>query len=258
MRRRAPVILRPKNWGEFQHYKDRSPPWIRLHRSLLDDYEFHCLPVASKALAPMLWLVAACSENTKTGEFDATPKKMAFRLRMTEAEFVEACKPLIDGGFFSVVDDASGVLAERKRDAVPETETETETEGERENPADPELTTLAALDADPEPDSAASRPRRSPVEIRTWIDGLPPDEDPINADDPIVRYGESIGVPIEFLVLCWDRFVDDQQAKRTRKKDWRAHFRNAVKGNWYKLWWFDQQGVCRLTTQGEQARRAAA
>ena len=51
--------LTPRNWDDFQHYKERRPVWIKLHKNLLDDYEFHCLPVASKALAPLLWLLAS-------------------------------------------------------------------------------------------------------------------------------------------------------------------------------------------------------
>ena len=30
--------LHIKNWGEFQHYKKRNPPWIKLHKKLLDDF----------------------------------------------------------------------------------------------------------------------------------------------------------------------------------------------------------------------------
>ena len=30
-------IIRPRNWHEFQHYHDRKPVWIKLHRSLLSD-----------------------------------------------------------------------------------------------------------------------------------------------------------------------------------------------------------------------------
>lgn len=109
--------LVPKNWHEFQHYKDRAPPWIKLHKGLLDNYEFQCLPVASRALAPMLWLLA--SENDK-GEIDASPKKLSFRLRITEREVNDALKPLIDNGFFEVLQEDSELLAERKRDALPE------------------------------------------------------------------------------------------------------------------------------------------
>jgi hypothetical protein len=48
-----------KNWGEFQHYKDRNPPWIKLHRALLDDYEFSRLQDASKAHLVLIWLFAS-------------------------------------------------------------------------------------------------------------------------------------------------------------------------------------------------------
>lgn len=111
----------PRGWAEFQHYKDRNPPWIRLHRSLLDNYEFQCLPVASRALAPMLWLLAS---EAKEGVIDAAPAKLAFRLRQSEKEVVAALKPLIDNAFFVLYQSASNSIAPRLRDAVPETEAE--------------------------------------------------------------------------------------------------------------------------------------
>lgn len=90
-----------KNWDEFQHYKDRSPAWIKLHRNLLDDYEYQSLPVASRALAPMLWLIASESED---GSIDALPEKLAFRLRMTAQDVIDAIAPLISNGFFIRID----------------------------------------------------------------------------------------------------------------------------------------------------------
>lgn len=50
---------RVKNWEEFQHYKDRNPPWIKLHRALLDDYEFSALPDDSKAHLMLIWVFAS-------------------------------------------------------------------------------------------------------------------------------------------------------------------------------------------------------
>lgn len=123
--------LQVKGWGDFQHYKDRSPPWIKLHKSLLDNYEYQCLPVASRALAPMLWLLA--SENND-GSFDGDIKKLAFRLRTTEKEVIEGLEPLIQAGF--VVSD-SDVLAECKRDAMPETEERQRRDREENTPATP-------------------------------------------------------------------------------------------------------------------------
>jgi hypothetical protein len=116
--------LIPKNWKEFQHYKDRCPPWIKLHRDLLNDREFMGLPLASKALAPLLWLLAS---EEKDGCFQADSEELEFRLRVASKDIEAGLKPLIDKGFFIV---ASGVLAERLQVAIPETETETETETE--------------------------------------------------------------------------------------------------------------------------------
>jgi hypothetical protein len=113
------VILTPKNWGSFQHYKDRAPAWIKLHKALLDDYEFACLPVASKALAPLLWLLASEYEG---GKIDASLDKIAFRLHMTRGELSEALSPLLEKGLF----DASEPLAGRKHDAILEIEIEIE------------------------------------------------------------------------------------------------------------------------------------
>ncbi len=120
--------LIPRNWPDFQHYKDRSPPWIRLHKSLIDNYAFQMLPDASRALAPMLWLLASESDDLKSGAINFSLGEIAFRLRRTEKEIEQAIKPLIDKQFFTLVRDDSAVLAERKQSGLPETETETETE----------------------------------------------------------------------------------------------------------------------------------
>ena len=116
------MLLQPKNWAVFQHYKDRCPPWIKLHRDLLNDRSYMRLPIASKALAPMLWLLAS---ESKDGVFDGSLDELVFRLHITPKEYQDGVKPLIDNDFFIVV---SGVLAERKQVAIPETEGETETE----------------------------------------------------------------------------------------------------------------------------------
>ena len=123
--------MRVRNWAELQHYRDRNPPWIKLHKRLLDDFEFQSLPVASRALAPMLWLLAS---EEKDGEFDGRPERLAFRLRQPVDEIREALKPLIVKGF---VCDASAALSECYLDATPETETETEVETDSVRKASP-------------------------------------------------------------------------------------------------------------------------
>src|ERR1700733_12093449 len=131
--------LRPKNWNEFQHYKRRHPPWVKLHKRLLDDFEFQSLPLASKALAPMLWLLAS---EDRQGWIDAEAAKISFRLRISEEGVEQAIQPLIACGFFEHEEDASAALALDMQDALPETESESETETETETemsdvPSDP-------------------------------------------------------------------------------------------------------------------------
>jgi hypothetical protein len=117
--------LTVRNWTRFQHYRNRRPPWIKLHRELLDNFEFIALPFASQALAPRLWLLASESDD---GSIPDSAVKLAFRLHCPVADVIAAVKSLIGAGFLDGSLDASAVLAERKQDATPETERETEGE----------------------------------------------------------------------------------------------------------------------------------
>lgn len=113
--------LTPKKWDEFQHYKDRAPSWVKLHKRLLDDFAFHRLPVASKALAPMLWLLASEYDG---GVIDASLDEIAFRMHMSPNDMAEALNPLVESGFFTLEQDASNMLADCKQVAIPEKERE--------------------------------------------------------------------------------------------------------------------------------------
>lgn len=128
------MTLTVKNWSEFQHYRDRKPAWIKLHRELLDNYEWHRLPDASRALAPMLWLLASESDDgTIQGEVD----EIAFRLRTSAEKVVAALNPLISAGFFFVEQDASAPLSEAEQLAISESEKEKQDKTEEETEAEP-------------------------------------------------------------------------------------------------------------------------
>jgi hypothetical protein len=112
-----------KNWKQFQHYKKRRPPWIKLHRELLDDNDFQCLPVASRALAPCIWLLAS---EYQDGEVPYDLPKLSWRLRQSVEEIFQGLQPLISQGFIELSDSevelASNVLADCTQDTLPETE----------------------------------------------------------------------------------------------------------------------------------------
>lgn len=80
-------------------------------------------------------------------------------------------------------------------------------------------------------------------------------EKPIPADDAVFAFADAAGIPRDYLALAWREFSRDYRPKDKRQKDWRAHFRNAVRRNWYKLWWFPAEGQCDLTTGGVGVKR---
>jgi len=101
--------LTVKNWEEFQHYADRSPPWIKLHRMILDDYEFTSLQDASKAHLMLIWLLA----SVKDGRIPSDPAWLSRRLATTETIDLSV---LIQAGFLIPEQEASATLSPSKRD----------------------------------------------------------------------------------------------------------------------------------------------
>lgn len=71
-----------KDFAKLQHFKDRTPPWVKLYRDILDDPDWHELaPEVAKVLV-MLWVIAS-EDETKKGLLPED-KKLAFRLRISE------------------------------------------------------------------------------------------------------------------------------------------------------------------------------
>lgn len=73
----------------------------------------------------------------------------------------------------------------------------------------------------------------------------------IPEDDPVFAYAEKAQIPQGYIALAWGEFKNAHMDSKIRKIDWRAHFRNAVRRNWYKLWWFKGE-ECILSSTGAQ------
>ena len=98
------MILTPKNWHSFQHYKDRAPLWIKLHRGLLDNVDYHRLsPEAGKAL-PLVWLIASERDGIIPGAAE-----LAFRLRLSEELAADILEELTEREFLVSFDAAKTV-----------------------------------------------------------------------------------------------------------------------------------------------------
>ena len=145
-----------RNWREFQHYRDRNPPWIKLHFSLLTSADWVTLSDASRTLAVACMLVA----SRNNGEIDGSEAGLAYLHRVAYLHQFPDVKPLIDCGFLWCASKTEHSL----QSAIPEIETETETEIEIEvqNRTEKEIKTK------PTRKRAAIRP--SAVSEQVWND----------------------------------------------------------------------------------------
>jgi hypothetical protein len=121
--------VRFKNWKEFQHYKDRRPPWIKLHASLLDDAEFHALDPAAAKYLILAWIVASHDKDGNLPEI----KDLAFRLRISLADceqYASAWGHWLERGVSKTLAnckrDASNLLPQRRGEERQRTEAESE------------------------------------------------------------------------------------------------------------------------------------
>ena len=94
-----------KNWREYQHYKQRTPPWIKLHRAVIDDYLFAALKDRTKAHLIMIWVLASASE----GRIPHDAKFIGARINANEPVDIEA---MIEAGFLLYEDSQDAVKSQ--------------------------------------------------------------------------------------------------------------------------------------------------
>lgn len=83
-------------------------------------------------------------------------------------------------------------------------------------------------------------------------------EKAIPENDPIFEYAGKIGITDEMISVAWSELKASYLQSDKAYRDWRQTFRNAIRRNWFKLWYIADSGDVSWTTVGEQARRAAA
>jgi hypothetical protein len=78
----AKRFLSIKNYEQYQHYKQRNPPWIKLHLSILDDPDFLDLPDASKWHYIGLLLLASRHENAIKPDFNYIKNRLGLNAKL--------------------------------------------------------------------------------------------------------------------------------------------------------------------------------
>lgn len=101
---------RIREWAQYQHYKDRDPPWIKLHRELLTSRTWVTLDNDGRALAVACMLVAAGTGN----QIPADPQ---FMMRRAYFDAVPDFAPLVVVGFIELVGDIKDLAQSTQADA---------------------------------------------------------------------------------------------------------------------------------------------
>jgi len=123
-----------KNFERFQHYKDRSPPWIKLYNELLDDYEFGRLPDASKMHLIAIWLLASRSENKIPYDAAWVARRINANTKVDLTLLACAGFIVVDQSLPDTEQDASTPLAECLSREREEGETEERREEKKDTP----------------------------------------------------------------------------------------------------------------------------
>ena len=188
-------ILQVRNWATYQHYKDRNPPWIKLHFSLISSKDWVMLDDASRVLALACMLIASRSELGE-GRFEADPDYIQ---RVAYLNTVPDFNPLINTGFLVVASGCKQMLA----NARPETETE-----ERQRRGETDIPRKRGRTKTTIPDNFSISEK-----VRQWADA---------------KGHKNLESHLEY-------FVDAATAKGYRYADWDKAFMLAVRNDWAKL-----------------------
>ena len=99
------TYFRIVNWASFQHYRDRAPPWIKLHRELLSSRVWVNSTDQSRVLAIASMLLAAATDNK-------IPNDPAYVRRVAYLDGDPDFAPLIANGFIEIIDEDGNLLAD--------------------------------------------------------------------------------------------------------------------------------------------------
>lgn len=97
--------------------------------------------------------------------------------------------------------------------------------------------------------------RSEETTIDQWLSTLN-GQPPVPAESAVLKFATAAGIPHEYIKLAWSKFKEDMIQKQKTQKDWRLTFTTYVKNDYLKLWAFDSNKVCYLTTAGKQLMRS--
>lgn len=145
-----------------------------------------------------------------------------------------------------------GIKAPYLAPSKPHRSQEQEQEKEQEKEKDPSSLRSEGGAAKSPPPPPAPRKQREQITLTAYLALCKASGGkPVPDSHPIRKWCEDAGIAADMLQVAWvlfrERYTEDEKAKGKRYKDWATHFANAVKGNWFKLWYIGEGGMTWTT-----------
>jgi hypothetical protein len=186
-------FIRIVEWEKYQHYKDRNPPWIKLHRELMTSNTWVSVDDASRVLAIAIMMLAAATGNK-------IPANPAYVKRVAYLNSDPDFSPLAEVGFIEIVDENGNVASApiatastKQADARPE-KRQSRAEQSKTESAPPALVAQAEVD------------------FEVWWKVYPKKADKGHAREAFRRTLKR-GVSVDTLVAGAQRYRDDPKRK---------------------------------------------
>jgi hypothetical protein len=151
-------MYRIKNWNQFQHYKDRQPPWIKLYPRLMGDPAYIRLSDRAKVVLFHCWMAAAKVWNPlKEVEplLPSDPKTLRILLQLDRKlnlnELEDACYLVpVSSDYNNLLDKDDSIVLDKRSPEVeaykPEKEKEEPKAPTEEHPDDTQAAKQKVLD----------------------------------------------------------------------------------------------------------------
>lgn len=104
-------------------------------------------------------------------------------------------------------------------------------------------------------DNPTKKGARPEITFKAWIKQCSEEgRQPVPEDDPVFDYAIEMRLPIDMIRYAWVEFKRKYSTTSKRYKNWNQHFQNAIRENWYGIW-FERDGEWQLTTRGKQIEK---
>lgn len=206
------TYYRVKGWEKYQHYKDRAPPWIKLHGKTLTSETWVSLDDASRVLAIACMLIAAATDNR-------IPSDPAYIKRVAYLNGDPDFAPLLRTQFIELVDEGGKVLADASATLANRTECSSE-----ERRVDQRRGDQSA------PRSSSEKPPAPVRKRKAATTSIPNDfgiSDRVRAWATERKFTD--------LERHLEAFLTKVAAKGYQYVDWDSAFMNAIREDWAKL-----------------------